>query len=148
MPTIARGDLATPVGLELNRRRWVRFQRWFDRNMRSTFLSESLRSGVPMLFGGRSSDRRGGRAEFHEAKYFLSFDPPDGAAAVEGDSPGPGSTKPRTEGAEAHALFDTSDNKDQRLKRLEDENRRLMILVAKKDLEIDRLMEVLAIDRN
>jgi hypothetical protein len=75
-PLIRRGDLSSPIGVVLDGRRWDQFQGWYSRKYEPYLRRASDASGVPMLYGARISDRKGGHAESSEACYFLSFNPP------------------------------------------------------------------------
>jgi hypothetical protein len=75
VPTVPRGDLAAPTGLKLGERRYLQFQRWFEREILtdlSRFARE--RGGVPIR-AHRVSDRKGGDASISDAMYFLTFAP-------------------------------------------------------------------------
>lgn len=76
-PCIRKGDLAAPLAIRLDGRRWERFQRWFVRAVENELLTASEASGIPILYGARLANRRGGYAEASEAIYFVSFDPPE-----------------------------------------------------------------------
>lgn len=72
-PCIRRGDLSSPVGVILDGRRWNKFLKWFDREVRLDLTKECQQANLPMLYCGRLSDMRGGRPESSEALYFLSY---------------------------------------------------------------------------
>lgn len=76
VPTIPRGEVAIPAAVKLTERRWASFQRWFGRKILPPLQQASVESRIPILYGERISDRRGGRAELCEARYFLSFEAP------------------------------------------------------------------------
>lgn len=103
VPTIPRGDLAAPIGISLTARRWARFQRWYERCMVTPLRRASLQSGIPIPYGGRTSNRRGGRAEFSEARYFVSFDEPELVPAV--DPPAAGLPIVKIDAAAAQATL-------------------------------------------
>lgn len=72
-PMILRGDLSAPVGIKLTGRRWEQFEKWFATTMKKPLRDACEAEGLPMLYPGRISNRRGGYSERSEAQYFVSF---------------------------------------------------------------------------
>jgi hypothetical protein len=79
-----RQDIGIPARIALTGRRWDQFQRWHARKVLNRHLEACKPDGLPMLYGGRMSDSRGGHAESAEALYFVSYDPPEVGPAPTG----------------------------------------------------------------
>ncbi len=75
-PLFQRQELAIPSRVELTGRRWTQWQRWYAREIKAGLehLCSSIK--VPVLYGARMSNTRGGYADSSEAFYYLSFCPP------------------------------------------------------------------------
>lgn len=141
-PAIRRSSLDSASNLALTKRRWDRFLRWFHRNMLPPLKSSSERSGVPIVYPARASDRRGGRPELSEAHYFLSFQAPiERATAIGASSSSHQAGKPRRLPAGRSVPSDQHESQDHLHRSLTD---RLMRLLVERDLEIDTLKSLLA----
>lgn len=156
-PTISRKALEASANVELTQRRWMRFLRWFERNMAEPLHRACMQSGVPALYGGRLSDRRGGRAEYSEAQYFVSFQSPDAlagaadtvmsaqSACISPDgsarnfNAAPGRRHDRPSGRIPGPLSEVEARLQAQVRDLEDVTFRLKRLLAERDLEIDVL---------
>jgi hypothetical protein len=75
-PEISRSDLSTPVGVVLTGRRWLRFVKRWQAHISPNLKQACIGCNASLLYPGRRSNKRGGRAEVSEAGYFLSLTPP------------------------------------------------------------------------
>ena len=124
-PMILRGDLSAPVGIKLTGRRWEQFEKWFATTMKKPLRDACEANGLPMLYPGRISNRRGGHPEHSEAQYFVSFvaTPPTSDAQSEEEEEEEGSLILR------------------RLAHLEDENAQLKRIVVECNLKLLKLRD-------
>lgn len=72
-PLFKRQELAIPSRVELTGRRWAQWQRWYAREIQHGLEHFCSSINVPVLYGARLSDGRGGYADSSEAFYYLSF---------------------------------------------------------------------------
>ena len=135
-PSILAKDLVDGLQVELSERRWKQFLRWFDSCMRTVLAKSAYELALPMLYGARMSDRRGGRAV--QARYYISFDPPESVGREAGEQEdrdgsdnqeAPVTRELQLEIAELRSQLDSMEFLVARLKRL----------LADRDLELDEL---------
>lgn len=72
-PNILKGDLASPLGIKLDERRWKSFEKWYERHIGANLRHLAERSKIPALKAVRKSNRKGGYPEASEAIFFLAF---------------------------------------------------------------------------
>ena len=54
-PNILKGDLAIPLGLKVDGRRWKLFEKWYERHIEPSLTQLAERSKIPALKANRNS---------------------------------------------------------------------------------------------
>lgn len=83
-PSIRRADLTFALKIDMDKRAWTRFERFYGSQMRDRLLTVARASGLPALSAVRLSQRRGGNPDATEAVYYLVAqpEPPEEFAAA------------------------------------------------------------------